>query len=112
LDPEADLLKRRHAEAFNAAFRAALNALPTQQRDLLRRHFVEGATLAELAVTFGIGRATVARRIADARREILSFARQELGEKLGLRPAELESLMGVMRSRLDLSLSSAFPQAP
>ena len=36
-------------------------------------------------------------------------AHSELG--LNLPPAELESLMGVLRSRLDLSLSSAFPEA-
>ena len=47
VDPEADLLKQRHAAAFNAAFRAGLGALTVRQRDLLRRHFVEGATLAD-----------------------------------------------------------------
>jgi RNA polymerase sigma-70 factor, ECF subfamily len=108
VDPEADLLKQRHEAAFNAAFRAALGALTVRQRDLLRRHFLEGITLAELAVTFGVGRATVTRWIASARQEILANARRQLGEELNLRPAELSSLMGLMRSRLDLSLSSAF----
>jgi RNA polymerase sigma-70 factor, ECF subfamily len=66
---------------------------------------------AELAATLGVGRATVTRWIASARQEILASARRKLGEELSLRPAELESLMGLMRSRLDLSLSSAFPRA-
>jgi RNA polymerase sigma-70 factor (ECF subfamily) len=111
-DPEGDLLKRRHTEEFNAAFRAAVSALTSKQRDLLRRHFVEGATLEELAATFGASRATVARWIAAARQEILAGARRQLGEKLNLAPAELESLMGLLRSRLDLSLSTAFPHPP
>jgi RNA polymerase sigma-70 factor (ECF subfamily) len=112
VDAEIDALKRRHAGEVNAAFRAAVGALTSQQRDLLRRHFVEGATLAELAAALGVGRATVARWVAAARQEILARAHRQLREKLRLRPAELESLMRLMRSQLDLSLSTAFPEAP
>jgi RNA polymerase sigma-70 factor (ECF subfamily) len=110
-DPEAEILKRRYEDEFNAAFRAALGALTVRQRDLLRRHFVERATLDQLAATLRVGRATVARWIAAAREEVLAGARRRLVEKLGLRPAELDSLMVVMRSRLDLSLSQGFARA-
>lgn len=109
-DPEGELLKRRHAEAYNAAVLAAVGALTAEQRDLLRLHFVEGATFEQLVAKLGLSRATVARRIAAARQEVLARARRELGERLSLGPAEVESLMGLMRSRLDLSLSSAFPE--
>ena len=107
-DPELELLKRRYEGELNAAFRAAVGALTGDQRRLLRMHFVEGATLDALGVTWNVHRATVARWLAAARQEILAGARRRLGEKLSLRPAELESLMGVMRSRIDLRLSSAF----
>jgi RNA polymerase sigma-70 factor (ECF subfamily) len=112
VDAESDVLKRRHSAEVNAAFRAAVGALTVEQRDLLRRHFVEGATLAELAAALGVGRATVARWIAAARQEILAGAHRQLREKLSLRPAELESLLRLMRSQLDLSLSTAFPATP
>jgi RNA polymerase sigma-70 factor, ECF subfamily len=110
VDAELDLLKRRYAGELNAAFRLAVGALTAEQRRLLRAHFVEGATLEQLASDSGVHRATVARWIAAARQEILAGARQKLGERLRVRPAELSSLLGVMRSRLDLSLSSAFPE--
>ena len=110
-DAEIDLLKRRYAGEFNAAFRLALGALTSDQRALLRAHFVEGTTLDQLAATRGVHRATVARWIAAARQEILAGARRQLGERLRVRPAELDSLMGLMRSQLDLSLSTAFPGA-
>ena len=109
-DAELDILKQRYAGEFNVAFRAAVRALPVEQRRLLRMHFVEGTTLDQLAATRGVHRATVARWIAAARQEILEGARRQLGERLRVRPAELESLMGLMRSRLDLSLSTAFPE--
>jgi RNA polymerase sigma-70 factor (ECF subfamily) len=112
VDAESDVLKRRYSGDVNAAFRAAVGALTAEQRDLLRRHFVEGATLAELAAALGVGRATVARWIAAARQAILAGAHRQLREKLSLRPAELESLLRLMRSQLDLSLSTAFSDAP
>ncbi len=110
-DAEIDLLKRRYAGEFNAAFRAAVGALTSEQRRLLHAHFVEGTTLEQLAARLGVHRATVARRIAAARQEILDGARQTLGEQLRVLPAELESLMGLMRSRLDLSLEGSFPES-
>jgi RNA polymerase sigma-70 factor (ECF subfamily) len=67
VDPEIDLLKRRHAGALNAALRAALSALGAEQRDLLRKHFLDGATLPELAAMLGVSRATVGRRLVAAR---------------------------------------------
>jgi RNA polymerase sigma-70 factor (ECF subfamily) len=108
-DPELDLFKRRYAGELNAALRAAVGALASEQRSLLRTHYVEGATLDQLVVTLGVSRATVVRRLAAARQEILAGARRQLGGKLRLGPAELDSLMGVMHSQLHLSLSSALP---
>jgi RNA polymerase sigma-70 factor (ECF subfamily) len=110
VDPELDLLKRRYGGDVNAALRAAVGALTPDQRILLRTHFVEGQTLEHLAAAHRVHRATVVRWIAAARQEILAGAKRQLGEKLSLRPAELESLMGVMRSQLDLTLSSALPE--
>jgi RNA polymerase sigma-70 factor (ECF subfamily) len=107
---EAVLLKQRYAGEFNAAFRAAFASLAAEQRDLLRRHFVEGTTLEELAASHGVHRATVARRIAAARQAILDDARRRLGERLALCTEELNSLMVLMRSQLDLSLSSLAPE--
>jgi RNA polymerase sigma-70 factor (ECF subfamily) len=107
---EGLVLKRRYAGDFNAAFREAFAALTDDQRLLLRRHFVEGATLEELAASAGVHRATVARRLAAARQAILADARRRLGARLALSPEDLSSLMGVMRSQLDLGLSSLAPE--
>jgi RNA polymerase sigma-70 factor (ECF subfamily) len=108
---EAVLLKQRYAGEFNVAFREAFASIPEEQRSLLRRHFVEGATLEELAAAAGVHRATVARRIAAARQAILAGARRRLSERLALRPEDVDSLMGLMRSQLDLCLSSLAPGA-
>jgi RNA polymerase sigma-70 factor, ECF subfamily len=108
VNPETDFFERRYAGELAAALRAAIGALEPKQRDLLRMHFKEGATLKQLVATSGQSKATVYRRIEAARKEILAGVRRRLGDRLGLGAAEQDSLMGLLRSRLDISLSSAF----
>jgi RNA polymerase sigma-70 factor (ECF subfamily) len=109
LDPEMGYLQQRYRETFNAAFREAVAALDAEQRALLQRHYVDGLTLEQLAAGEGVHRATIARRIAAARMAVNEEALRRLREALGADPAELESLVGVMRSQLDLSLRWLYP---
>jgi RNA polymerase sigma-70 factor, ECF subfamily len=103
-DPEGDYQKEHYRRAFDEALRGAVAALDREQRRLLRRHFAEGITLDALAVELGVHRATVARHLAAARTALRRDARRRLQAAVGGTESELESLAGVMRSRLDLSL--------
>jgi RNA polymerase sigma-70 factor, ECF subfamily len=103
-EPEGSYLKRRYLLAFNDAIRSAVSGLSADQREILRLHLVEGHTLDRLAVTLGVHRATVARRLAAARLAIKDEARRRLRAELGVSEAELDSLTGLMRSQLELSL--------
>jgi RNA polymerase sigma-70 factor (ECF subfamily) len=103
-DPEIRFIQQRYRGAFNDAIRDAVDALDAEHREILRLHFVEGRTLDQLAGSLGVHRATVARRLKAAREAVLGQARLRLGERLGARHAELESLAGVMMSQVDLSL--------
>jgi RNA polymerase sigma-70 factor, ECF subfamily len=103
-DLETDYLKQRYREAFNTAIRGAVAALGSDQRELLRLHFVDGLTLDQLAARAGVHRATVARRIAAAREAVAERSRRLLQAALGASESELASLAVVMRSQLDLSL--------
>jgi RNA polymerase sigma-70 factor (ECF subfamily) len=105
MDPETGYLKERYREAFNAAFRGAVAALSGEQRELLRLHFVDGLTLDQLASVAGVHRATIARRIAAAREAVAGEARRLLLAALGASESELESLAGVMRSQIDVTLA-------
>jgi RNA polymerase sigma-70 factor (ECF subfamily) len=104
-DTEGDHVKRWGRQPFNDALRRSIAGAPPDQREILRLHFAEGLTLDELAVSLGVHRATVARRLAAARHAIHRETRRLLGAELGLTPAELDSLTRLMRSQLDLSLS-------
>jgi RNA polymerase sigma-70 factor (ECF subfamily) len=105
-DPEIDYVKQRYRHAFDEALRDAVAALPPQQRELLRVHFIEGRTLDELATDAGVHRATIARRLVAAREAAAGEALRLLRARLDVAEAELASLAGVMRSQLHLSLSA------
>jgi RNA polymerase sigma-70 factor (ECF subfamily) len=104
-DAEGGYLKRRYRQPFNEALRTALAAIAPEQREILRLHFTDGLTLDQLAERFGVHRATIARRLAAAREAIRREARRLIRAELGVTDAELDSLDGMMRSQLDLTLS-------
>jgi RNA polymerase sigma-70 factor (ECF subfamily) len=105
-DPELDYIKQRYRGELNEAIRLAVAALADAPRDLFQRHFVDGITLDRLAADLGVHRATVARRVAAARAAVLDEARRLLGARLGARSSEVDSLVHLMRSQLELSLAS------
>jgi RNA polymerase sigma-70 factor (ECF subfamily) len=70
-DPELAFLKARYRPAFEAALADALSGLDTEERMLLRLHFLDGMSIDRLGMMFGVHRATAARRLASAREALL-----------------------------------------
>jgi RNA polymerase sigma-70 factor (ECF subfamily) len=103
-DPEIEHLKRLYAHEFRVAFESAVQHLEPEDRNVLRAYYASEMTIDELAVAFGIHRATAARRVNRAREKLVSATRQALAEKLRLRQTELESVMRLIESRLHISV--------
>jgi len=106
-DPELDHLKRTYRDAFRRAFLDTVAALQAGERTLLRQSVVHGLTVRELARMHGVHHATIARRIAAARDQIVAGTRSILAERLAVSPRELDSIMMLIQSRLEVSLSRA-----
>ena len=104
-DPERELLKENSRQALVTALRTALAAMPEGERALLRLHHIHGLTMDRLATMYGEPRSSIARRVMHARERLLKLTRGELASRLKLDGSELESLLGLVRSRLDLSLN-------
>jgi RNA polymerase sigma-70 factor (ECF subfamily) len=109
-DPELDFIKAQYRHVFKEAFQSAVATLSSEHRNLLRLHFVEGATLHELASLFQVHRVTISRQIASAREEILEGTRRRLSESLS--SAELTNVLQLLRSQLDLSISRVLEARP
>ncbi|HEU4410222.1 MAG TPA: sigma-70 family RNA polymerase sigma factor [Polyangiaceae bacterium] len=102
--PELVHLKQLYRDEFKAAFAEAIAALPKRDRALLRQHALDGLSIDRLAALYDIHRATAARRVEAARRAVFEQTRLSLGRRLRVSAEELDSVMRLIRSRLDVTL--------
>lgn len=105
-DPELEIIKNRYREEFGQAFREALRLLAPRDRNLLRLHYLDRLGIGEIGTVHGVHRTTVARWLASAQQAAFVETRRLLRERLQISSGEFESLMGLVRSRLDVTLHS------
>lgn len=103
-NPEYALLREDARQVLVESLRKAVAVLPEQERTLLRLHHFHGFTMDRLTLLYGGSRSGIARRIADARELLLERVRMELTPRLEQDPLSLESLLGLVSSRMDISL--------
>jgi RNA polymerase sigma-70 factor (ECF subfamily) len=104
-NPELEYLKRRHRAEFTEAFGIACASLSAQERNLLRLHLLDGLTFGEIGAHYQAHRSTVMRWVDAARQRLYDEVRRILSERLSLSRGEFDSLVGAIRSELDLRLS-------
>lgn len=103
-DPELRFMKEAYRAAFREAFAEAAGALTSRERNLFRLQLDGGLTVEQLGEVYGVHRATVTRWLTKARRRLLEETRRGLQRRTGVAPGELDSLMGLIQSRLDVSV--------
>jgi RNA polymerase sigma-70 factor (ECF subfamily) len=104
-DPELAYIKSRYLEDFRSTFRDALRALSREDRLILRLHYVDGMVVDALAEARRWSRRTAYRRLGRARDALFAESCRLLRERLRIRPDELESLLSMIRSQMQVSLS-------
>jgi RNA polymerase sigma-70 factor (ECF subfamily) len=112
VDPVLRVVRERYAIDFRGAFELALRALDPRDRMLLRQQFVDGLSAAELADLYRVHRATMFRRLANARRQVLNATRAELTSRFQLKSAELDSVMRAVVNNLDVTLERILGTRP
>ncbi len=103
LDVDLESLKAKYRGQFSSAFRVAIGRLTARQRNMLRQHYLDDLSLEELGDLYRVHRATAARWLADAREQVLSSTRDEISQATGIPRLEVDSLMRIVQSRLDMS---------
>lgn len=91
--------------ALKKAFADAVARLAPRQRAFLRHAYVDRLTLDQIASTYCIHRATVARTLASARDQLIAQTRAGVVAALGVAPTDLASAIGTLGNQLELSLS-------
>jgi RNA polymerase sigma-70 factor (ECF subfamily) len=108
--PELDYFKRVYRREFEIAFREAVQALSDRDRILVRQHFLDGVSVNDVARLYRVHRATAGRWLERARDALLAATRARLMDRLDIPPAEIESILRLILSRLEISLRPLFRQ--
>jgi RNA polymerase sigma-70 factor (ECF subfamily) len=111
-DLELALVKAEHRAAVAAALREAVHLLSPGDRHLLRQHLVANLSIDQLGAVLGIHRATAARRIARAREQLAAETRRALAARHGLSAPELDDMLALVMSGIDVSLSKLLASGP
>ncbi len=104
-DAEMELIKRRYRHEFRLAVRDAFAALSSDQRYLLRLHYIDRLPTTRMGPLFGKDQSTISRWLKDAREKVYEETKRRLQERLQLSSQEFESLMNAIKSRFEMSLS-------
>ena len=107
-DPELRHVRARYRKEFSDAFRAALDTLSPEERNMLRLHFVEDVPLDRIGKLYDAHKSTISRRMARARETLLKEMRQVLAERLNLAHPDVDSLIRLAVLHFELSLLTAF----
>jgi RNA polymerase sigma-70 factor (ECF subfamily) len=103
-DPELSILRAQYRDTVDAALRAALVGLDARARALLRYQLLDGWSIDQVGKLYGVHRATAARWLADARAALGDAIRTELASRLRIAASEVDSIVRLVQSRVDMSL--------
>jgi RNA polymerase sigma-70 factor, ECF subfamily len=106
-DPQLAHLKERYRAEFRKVFLSAVADLPRRERVALRLHILDGLSIDEIAPMYRVHRSTAARWLSRAREMLLTATRAGLMRELGLAAGEVDSVIRLIQSNLDVSLGGA-----
>jgi RNA polymerase sigma-70 factor (ECF subfamily) len=106
VSPELLLLKNQYRTEFSQAFAAAFAGLSDRERTILRLHLLGRLRLDQIAPMFQVDASTISRWLTTARASILAQSRRLLADRLRVSTREFTSIARLLRSQIDVSLSS------
>ena len=111
-DLELEYLKKTYGVAFQSAFRQALQAMQPKDRVLLKQRLRHHLSIEELGALYRVHPATVSRRVTEARERLVTATREAMMRDLHVGRVEVSSILRLIQSEIDISLSAAPSLAP
>jgi RNA polymerase sigma-70 factor (ECF subfamily) len=105
--PELALARARFRAQFGEAFAEAVAELTSEDKNLLRLYYLDRVTADRIGALFGVNKSTISRRLDRMRKALLDRTRELLRAQLTLGTAELDSLLKMMDSSLQISIPAA-----
>ncbi|HUJ62173.1 MAG TPA: sigma factor-like helix-turn-helix DNA-binding protein [Kofleriaceae bacterium] len=111
-DPELAYLRAHYGDRFRAAFAAAVGELAPRERNLMRHAVIDGLGIDQIAAIYHVHRATAARQLERARRQLIERTREHMRQALGVSETELDSILRVLMSMADVTLRHVLARRP
>ena len=105
-DPELAYMKKHYGEAFQRGFATALAQLQPKDRLLLKQRFRHRMGVEALGVHYGVHAGTISRWVQSARDALATLTRTAMMAELGFGAADLSSILRLIHSQLDVTLSA------
>ncbi|MBK8240405.1 MAG: hypothetical protein IPK74_33190 [Deltaproteobacteria bacterium] len=112
LDLEARLVRAEIKALLGDALRDAVASLDRDDRVLLRLHVNDHLGIDQLSRLLGVHRATAARQLERARRQLAQRTRSYLATRVSLPPWAIDSLLRVVRSSFRSLVGTYLVTAP
>lgn len=103
-DPELEHFKQRYRGELAIAFEQAVAALTPRERTLLRHQVIDGMGVEAIGRLYDVHHSTAARWLVRARDALLAGTHERLRMNLQLSVPEVESVLRLIRSRIDVSV--------
>jgi RNA polymerase sigma-70 factor (ECF subfamily) len=104
-DPEMQFFKEHYHREFRGAFEMTLSSLSSRERNILKLYYLEGLSSRAIGDVYGVTGATVRFWLKKWREAILADTQRLLRERLGVDASDIESLMMMVRSQFNISIS-------
>lgn len=104
-DQELQYLRQLYAPELLRAFQSAFATLSPKERNMLRYVYVDGLDATAVGKILKVHRTTASRQIARVHELLSERTRERLIDLLGVEQAELESIIRLVQSQLQISLS-------
>lgn len=109
---ETMFLKEQHRELFNRALVIGVRQLSDRERLVLRLNLNERVSTTRLAAMYKVSQPTVSRWIQRAAHSIFARVKELVCDELDIDTREMESLLLLMRSQIEINISQASSVTP
>jgi RNA polymerase sigma-70 factor (ECF subfamily) len=105
-DQELAYMKEVYRSAFASSFRGAVASLEVRLSNVLRHYYLDEMTLEQIGALYRVHKTTVMRWVNKAHAELEQETKSRMVDHLKLRPTDVESVMRLIQSGIQLGLAS------
>lgn len=105
-DAESAYLRKTYKPELTRAFRDAVASLTSEERNLLRYHFIKNLTIDDIGQIYGIHRATAARRINRAQKTLCERTKANFRARIPVDTKAYYDLLPLIESQIRIQLAT------